>query len=434
MAALVVVGLALRVGPARAIQPLARRCLGGVGQPGPRSRRSGPNGPHRAGARPAPLRALPHGDLHRHLGPGPAVGVRRGRPGAGLRRRRAPRGAGARRPGRGGAAARLARPRRLRHAGEAVQPRRRPALAVVAVAWRVLDAPRRRERWVALTLVSIGVTMASAAVAPYVAAAFLAGALAALRARGPALRWAATAAAAYGVFAAGWWLLFLRPVITPDLRSYWSDFYPALAPSSIAAAGVEGARRLQRAPRGGGRGSGRLRGRGGPAAAGDGRPARAPRWWWPSSSASWRRRPWAEGEPTSTSIPPSPCSSRWPSTSCPGPPAAAWVGWAGGCRRPGAGPPGHALLSPRGRPPARRRGRGPGRARRRGARVPGDPLGLRPLHRCAGGVRKGHRAPARLRPRHPVGLRPRPRPAPGRPGAVHARGASTPSPAGPRSG
>ena len=107
-------------------------------------------------------------------------------------------------------------------------------LAVVAVAWRVLDRPFHPARWVALVVVSIGATAMSAAVAPYVAAAFLAAGVAALRARPPVVRMAVTAAGAYGVFAAVWWWLVLRPLVTPDLRAYWSDFYPSLSPDEIA--------------------------------------------------------------------------------------------------------------------------------------------------------------------------------------------------------
>lgn len=101
-------------------------------------------------------------------------------------------------------------------------------LGVAIWASRACVSPRR---WVVFTVAGVVATLTSAFAAPYVAAGFAAGALAALRdaPRGTrtsdnaGLRSVVAGAAVYGVFALTWYLAVLRPVVSAEVAGFWSE-------------------------------------------------------------------------------------------------------------------------------------------------------------------------------------------------------------------
>lgn len=99
------------------------------------------------------------------------------------------------------------------------------AAALIGLAWRVIDAPADRRRWVWLVAGAAAATMLSAAVAPVVAGAFLAGLVAAWRDHARPVRLGLLAAATYGAMGLAWYLAVLRPSISPVLRAYWREEY-----------------------------------------------------------------------------------------------------------------------------------------------------------------------------------------------------------------
>ncbi|HVL97947.1 MAG TPA: hypothetical protein VM324_01470 [Egibacteraceae bacterium] len=115
------------------------------------------------------------------------------------------------------------------------------ATGVIALAWRVLAAPREAARWATLAAIGTLATLVSAQIAPVVVAALAAGLLAARRA-GAALGAGLGATTAYGVLGGAWYLAYLRPSVSPALRAYWSGHYLDLAdgPRAVAAGLVQG--------------------------------------------------------------------------------------------------------------------------------------------------------------------------------------------------
>lgn len=108
------------------------------------------------------------------------------------------------------------------------------ATALIALAWRVLAAPADGRRWSWLLAGSTVATALSAAVAPVVAAAFLAGLAAAWRDR-TGLRPGLYATGAYAVVGTAWYLAFLRPSVSPALRDYWVGSYIDLSAGPVSA-------------------------------------------------------------------------------------------------------------------------------------------------------------------------------------------------------
>ena len=108
------------------------------------------------------------------------------------------------------------------------------ALVLILLAADVVEEPNRPRRWGVLTVVAVVATCVSATLAFAVSGVVVAGLVAAWPRGGSARRSAVVAAAAYGVFAAGFWWAVVRPV--PDsLRAYWSSRYLPLDDLGVAA-------------------------------------------------------------------------------------------------------------------------------------------------------------------------------------------------------
>lgn len=131
-----------------------------------------------------------------------------------------------------GAALVLAAPVHVAYSGR-VKPFTADAVLAAVVlfsGWWVVERPDERRRWGWLALVAVGSVMVSAAMATSVAAAYLAGMVAAARgARQRHLRPALASLAAFTGFALVWWWAVIRPASTPSLRAYWADHYIDLA-------------------------------------------------------------------------------------------------------------------------------------------------------------------------------------------------------------
>ena len=127
-----------------------------------------------------------------------------------------------------GAALVLASPVHVAYSGR-VKPFTTDAVLAVVVlfsGWRVVERPDEGRRWGWLALVAMGSVMVSAAVATSVAAAYLAGMVAAARGARPRhLRPVLASVAAFTGFALVWWWAVIRPASTSSLRAYWSDHY-----------------------------------------------------------------------------------------------------------------------------------------------------------------------------------------------------------------
>ncbi len=95
------------------------------------------------------------------------------------------------------------------------------AIAIVAVAWPLLDDPARPRRWAVLAGVGIVATVVSAPAAVTMAAAVAAAGLAALRDRA-GWRSAVTAGGGYLLVGLVWWRFVLAPAVTDGLRDYWA--------------------------------------------------------------------------------------------------------------------------------------------------------------------------------------------------------------------
>lgn len=108
------------------------------------------------------------------------------------------------------------------------------ALVLILLAAGVVEEPDRPRRWGVLTVVAIVATCVSATLAFAVGGVVVAGLVAAWARGGTARRSAVVATAAYGVFAAAFWWVVVRPV--PDsLRAYWSSRYLPLDDPAVAA-------------------------------------------------------------------------------------------------------------------------------------------------------------------------------------------------------
>ena len=127
-----------------------------------------------------------------------------------------------------GAALVLAAPVHVTYSGR-VKPFTADALLAAVVlfsGWRVVERPGEGRRWGWLALVAMGSVIVSAAVATSVAAAYLAGMVAATRgAHEGNLRPVLASVAAFTGFALVWWWAVIRPASTPSLRAYWADHY-----------------------------------------------------------------------------------------------------------------------------------------------------------------------------------------------------------------
>lgn len=107
------------------------------------------------------------------------------------------------------------------------------AIVLIALAWRVVESPSSVRRWVWLAVGASAAVALSGGVAPMAAGAMGVALVASLRSRvGVAV--AVTACGAWAAFALGWYLLVLRPAITPAIRGYWAERYVASVADLVA--------------------------------------------------------------------------------------------------------------------------------------------------------------------------------------------------------
>lgn len=99
-------------------------------------------------------------------------------------------------------------------------------VVLVALAWSVLDDPRRGRRWAALGVAGAATLVLSASIAPVVVGAIAVPALALWRDRSVRPRAALTAGIA-GAFTVGWMVLVVLPRVTDVLTHWWADGYIA---------------------------------------------------------------------------------------------------------------------------------------------------------------------------------------------------------------
>jgi hypothetical protein len=92
-------------------------------------------------------------------------------------------------------------------------------------AWRLIDAPQERRRWLAFTIAAIVATALSSAIVPVVCGGYLAALLSARRAGRANVVVAAKHLVVYAVFGAVWWVTMLRPRLGTPLHDYWRAFY-----------------------------------------------------------------------------------------------------------------------------------------------------------------------------------------------------------------
>ena len=99
------------------------------------------------------------------------------------------------------------------------------ATLLLWLAWRLIDSPQPRRRWVEFTIAAVAATAISSAVVPVVCGGYLAGLLVARRDGRSAVVLGAKCGASYVVFGALWWATMLRPRLGRPLHDYWRAFY-----------------------------------------------------------------------------------------------------------------------------------------------------------------------------------------------------------------
>ena len=99
------------------------------------------------------------------------------------------------------------------------------AIVLIALAWRLIESPASRRLWAWLVVVACAAVAVSGGVAPMAVAALGVGLLASLFRGRAELAVALGAWGAWAVFALGWYVLVLRPAITPAIRGYWAEQY-----------------------------------------------------------------------------------------------------------------------------------------------------------------------------------------------------------------